>query len=293
MTSNALVNASLYDSSLAHYLSQLPGILKLDLAKERELTKRWCENSDVKAAHELVVSHLPLVVKIAFCFKNYGLPLSDLISEGNIGLMKAVKKFKREMKCRLSTYALWWIKASIQEYILKTWSFVKIGTSALKKRLFYNLKNVEKKIVDQGEVKQNTEEGGNSIAVGGSSNTFHPLSLPEITDTDINKAAYVTSLNYEYDDSGVEFIETVSNESDVRQDDALIKKENNSKMIEALRFGIQKLTERERSIISQRRLQDKPVTLDILAQKYEISKERVRQIEQRAMEKLYQYVNSS
>ena len=305
------------DQSLVKYISQVYTIPTLSIDREKFLAQRLIEHADVLAARELVVSHLRLVVKIAFRFKNYGLPMSDVISEGNIGLMKAVKKFRLEMNCRLSTYAIWWIKASIQNYILKTWSFLKIGTSFLKKKLFCNLKEAKNKLSDYHEhdaeknlvsncdelsrlcrdddipsdishsLKEcdssNIENVGDMIACG----LDEPLIDGE--DGDERFSANSTSIgNYYQDDydTSHSFIDTLHDTNSVDPERAAIDKQFDNFKIMALNNALELLNERERNIIRARHLSEKPATLDDLSKIHNISKERVRQIECSAFEKL-------
>lgn len=257
------------DTPLRNYILQIKNIKMLTEEQEKFLVEKWCKEADMDAAHQLVVSHLKLVVKIAFGFKNYGLPIWDLISEGNIGLMKAVKKFKLGMNCRLSTYAMWWIKANIQSYILKSWSLVKIGTAALKKRLFCNFNKIQKQIdLD----KDNHEHVGYDY---------------------IEKASNVLSLNHMYgDDCESEFGNMISCDNDTPEEDIIANQISNLK-VDALKAAVKNLNDREKNIIMHRRLLENPTTLQELSNKYGISKERVRQIEERAMEKLKIYVNKT
>ncbi len=302
-----LLNSSVLDTSLNKYLNQIHGIPFLSAEEEADLTYRWRNNRDISAAQTLVVSHLKLVVKVAFRFQNYGLPLIDLISEGNIGLMKAVKKFNPEMKCRLSTYALWWIKAAIQDYILKSWSLVKVASTQMKKKLFYSLNKVKHKLglLNTSTDVTNTTESGmqidNQLTTLAQENNTSALtdnsshSLTQVknkkafsSEFDYIRASNVLSLNQSYGEEGQqnELIDILEQEDYVNQEDVLIEKEKDQNKSAILKEAIKTLSFREKHILSQRYLSATPVTLDDLAKHYRISRERVRQIEESAMNKL-------
>lgn len=269
------------DTTLAGYMTQISKFPYLTEEEEHSLAKKWCEEADVKAAHTLVTSHLRLVVKIASSFKNYGLPIMDMVAEGNIGLMQAVKKFDHKKGFRLSTYAMWWIKASIQEYVLHSWSLVKIGTTVGQKKLFFNLRKIKTRLdkidnraLSAAEVKQIASD--------------LDVSEREVMDMDARLTQSDQSLNspvvgYE-DDSGemIDFVEAGGDSHDVILAESQDMERKRGLFLKAM----QTLNQRERDIIMQRRLSEPAATLEDLSVSYNISRERVRQIENRAMEKL-------
>ena len=264
---------------LRRYLQEIAQFPMLQPGEELELSRRWRDEGDVAAAHRLVTSHLRLVAKIAFKYRGYGLPVGDLIAEGNIGMMQAVKRFDPEKGFRLSTYAIWWIKAAIQEYILRSWSMVKIGSSAAQKRLFFNLRKVKQKI---GAVSERglTDEQVSHVA------SLLDVKRDDVIDMDQRMSGHDVYLN-----------STVSADSENEKIDFLAAPEDNQETVLAARQELQgkqnllqqamgKLNERERDILQRRRLKDQPDTLEDISQHYGISRERVRQIEMRAFEKL-------
>ncbi len=279
MTAAQLQLPVLVDSGLAHYMEEIKKFPMLDQEEEYMLAKSWQEYGDINAAHKLVTSHLRLVVKIAMGFKGYGLPVVDLISEGNIGLMQAVKKYDPDSGNRLSTYAMWWIKASIQEFVLKSWSLVKMGTTAVQKKLFFNLRKLKHKIdaVHQGDL---TPDEVKKIAT--------TLDVPEedVIDMDRRMSGADLSLNQhlnsESDEEWGDFLadEKESHETIIANAQEL----SNKKLL--LQKAISKLNEREQNILKARVLAESPATLDDLSKQYNISRERVRQIEARALEKI-------
>jgi len=245
------------------------------------LAKRWVEHEDAEAAHKLVTSHLRLVAKIAMGYRGYGLPLSELIAEGNIGLMQGVKKFDPDKGFRLATYAMWWIKASIQEFILRSWSLVKIGTTASQKKLFFNLRRLKGKL-------QAVEDGD-----------LHPDDVKKIATTlqvseddviSMNRRMAMggdTSLNVplrQDSDSG-EWMDWLADDTP-RQDEIVAEREEADMRHELLMAAMEELNERERHIFTERRLKEEPATLDDLSKEYNVSRERIRQIEVRAFEKV-------
>ena len=273
------------DNGFQSYMAKINKFPILNADEEYMLAKRWSEHSDYDAAHKLVTSHLRLVAKIASGFKGYGLPITDLIAEGSIGLMQAVKKFDPERGFRLSTYAMWWIKASIQEYILRSWSLVKVGSSATQKRLFFNLRRLKKHIgvMEQGEnlyPEQITEianeldvSEGEVIAMDnrmGASDQY--------LDAPVNRNGEGTT--------GVELLAS----PDKTQEEQLEETQLQNQSHNILNQALSSLNERERDIIIKRRLSDPVVTLDNLSKHYGVSRERIRQIENRAMEKLTEKV---
>lgn len=277
--------ALLPGDSLDHYLREVMKFPMLSAEEEYMLAKRWQEHTDMNAAHRLVTSHLRLVVKIAMGFRGYGLPVADLISEGGIGLMQAVKKFDPDKGFRLSTYAMWWIKAAIQEYVLKSWSLVKVGTSASQKRLFFNLKRLKQQLnaVEQGDL---SPENVDAIA------RELDVSEDEVIAMDRRMTAVDPSLNspMRSDEEGgaerIDFLEEPSDNQEIR----LLESAETSHRMALFEQAMTTLTEREQSIVRARRLEEPPQTLDELSQTYDISKERVRQVENRAIEKIQSYI---
>jgi RNA polymerase sigma-32 factor len=251
----------------------------LEADEEYMLAKRWSEHADYAAAQRLVASHLRLVAKIAHGFRGYGLPLGDLIAEGNLGLMHAVKRFDPERGFRLSTYAIWWIRAAIQEYILRSWSLVKMGTSAAQKRLFFNLKKIKRRLnaLHQNEL---THEQVREIA------TQLNVDDQDVVDMDRRMSATDRQLDAPVGTEGdAEWIDLLEEPSE-NQELMLEKRQELGRRRSLLSDAMERLTEREREIITARRLKEPPQTLEELSQHYGISRERVRQIEVRAMEKL-------
>ena len=282
MTSNVPANIPALgpDASLNRYLSEIRKFPLLKPEEEYMLAKRWQEHEDPQAATRLVTSHLRLVAKIAMGYRGYGLPVSELIAEGTIGLMQGVKKFEPERGFRLATYAMWWIKASIQEYILRSWSLVKIGTTAAQKKLFFNLRRMKSKLaaIEDGDL--------------------HPDDLKKIaTDLGVSEDDVVqmnrrmakggdTSLNAPLREDGEgEWQDWLADEGPT-QDVTVAERQEADIRHDLLREALLTLNERERHILTQRRLIDEPQTLEDLSQEYDISRERVRQIEVRAFEKL-------
>jgi RNA polymerase sigma-32 factor len=281
MVTSAALPVLTGDTTLAGYMSQISKFPYLTQDEEQDLAKKWCEDGDIKAAHKLVTSHLRLVVKIATSFKNYGLPMMDMVAEGNIGLMQAVKKFDHNKGFRLSTYAMWWIKASIQEYVLHSWSLVKIGTTAAQKKLFFNLRKMKNRL---------DKVDNNTLSPSEVKQIASDLDVPEreVMDMDYrltqsDQSLNAPALNYE-EDSG-EMIDFVANEEESHE--LVLAASQDLDYRKTLLFkAMENLNERERDIITQRRMSEPAVTLEDLSQKYDISRERVRQIENRAMEKL-------
>ena len=274
-------------SGLSRYLRDVHGFPLLDLATEQSLARRWREHGDLAAAHQLVTSHLRLVVKMAAGYRGYGLPLSELISEGNLGLMQAVKRFEPERGFRLATYAMWWIRASIQEYVLHSWSLVKIGTTAAQKKLFFGLRRIKARLkaIEDGDLEPETRR---QIA--------RELRVSEAEVVDMNRrlAAQDASLNStaggetgtsEWQDHladegpGPELTVAAAEESTLRRGlvrDALIA-----------------LSERDRLILTERRLSDPPRTLEEISQRLGLSRERVRQLENRAFDRVSQWIKKA
>ncbi len=272
------------ESGLTRYFREIWKFPVLDPAEEYMLAKRWHEHGDVDAAHKLVTSHLRLVAKIAMKYRGYGLPMSDLVSEGNVGLMKAVKKFEPERGFRLSTYAIWWIKAAITEHILKSWSLVKMGTVAAQKKLFFSLRRLKGHldIVDSGELEP---EQVRQLATA--------LDVPEGELVEMNRrmAARDASLNAKvsYEDDGIEFQDTLVDEQPSPEENVSVRQELGYRR-GLLKKALAMLPERDRRIFVERQLSEEPATLEELGQEYGISRERVRQLEARAFSKVQKVI---
>ena len=274
------------DGNLSRYLQEIRKFPLLEPQEEYMLAKRWKEHEDQEAAARMVTSHLRLVAKIAMGYRGYGLPLGEVISEGNVGLMQAVKRFEPEKGFRLATYAMWWIKASIQEYILRSWSLVKIGTTAAQKKLFFNLRRMkgEIKALEEGDLNQKNLE---KIA------TTLDVSEQEVINMNRRMSGPDSSLNAPVRaDSEGEWQDWLVDGSD-NQETVLADQEEMTERRKILTDGMKVLNERERGILAARRLQDNPQTLEDLSQEYGISRERVRQIEVRAFEKLQKAMKSA
>ncbi len=273
------------EGGLAAYLSQIKKFPMLAAEEEYMLAKNWQSTGNVKSAEKLVTSHLRLVAKIAMGYKGYGLPLNEMISEGNVGLMQAVKKFEPEKGFRLATYAMWWIKASIQEYILRSWSLVKIGTTTAQKKLFFNLKKIKNQISPQSEGdlrKEHVEDIAKRLSV----------SEDEVVSMNRRLSGKEQSLNAPIGEDGDEWQDwVVDNEMD--HDLKIAQSDEMEQRKDLLQDSIKVLNEREKKILYSRRLTDEPVTLDELSKKYKISRERVRQIENKAFEKLQKHMLNS
>jgi len=275
------------EGGLSLYLTQIKKFPMLDAEEEYMLAKNWRERGSLKSAHKLVTSHLRLVAKIAMGYRGYGLPVSELISEGNIGLMQAVKKFDPDKGFRLATYAMWWIKAGIQEYVLRSWSLVKIGTTAAQKKLFFNLKKLKQQIAPRQEGDLKNEQ------------------VEEISDRLGVKSEEVISMNRRMMGSEKSLNEPIKSGEKGEWQDWVVDKnldqelsfsqkqeldEKKSLLYEAMKV----LNEREKKIIEERKLANEPKTLEELSKKYKVSRERIRQIEIKAFEKLQKsMLNSS
>jgi RNA polymerase sigma-32 factor len=274
------------EGTLARYLQEIRKFPMLQPEEEYMLAKRWREHGDPDAAQRLVTSHLRLVAKIAMGYRGYGLPLSELISEGNVGMMQAVKRFDPERGFRLATYAMWWIRASIQEYILHSWSLVKMGTTAAQKKLFFNLRKLKGQLqaIDDGDL---SPENVKKIAT--------ELGVAEADVVSMNRrlAAPDHSLNAPLRSDGEgEWQDWLVDEVD-DQETSLGERQELGLRRDLLRAAMSHLTPRERDILAERRLRDAPTTLEDLSQKYGISRERVRQIEVRAFEKLQKAIKAA
>jgi len=266
------------ESGLARYLAEIRRFPMLQPQEEYMLAKSWREHGDRDAAQRLVTSHLRLVAKIAMGYRGYGLPIGEVISEGNVGLMQAVKRFEPEKGFRLATYAMWWIRASIQEYVLRSWSLVKMGTTANQKRLFFNLRKAKSSIsaLEEGDLKPDQLKAISTR-----------LGVPEQEVTDMNRRlSGDASLNapMRVDGDG-EWQDWLVDDS-ASQENVLADREENDNRLGALSQALNVLNERERHIFKARRLMDDPVTLEELSEQFGISRERVRQIEVRAFEKV-------
>jgi len=283
MARTAVLPALKAESGLSHYLDEIRRFPMLEPQEEYMLARRWREHGDREAAHKLVTSHLRLVAKIAMGYRGYGLPISEVVSEGNVGLMQAVKRFEPEKGFRLATYAMWWIKAAIQEYILRSWSLVKMGTTANQKKLFFNLRKAKSKIsaLDEGDLRPDQVQ---VIA--------KRLGVTEQEVVDMNRRlGGDSSLNAPIRDDGDsgEWQDWLVDESP-NQERILAEHEESDNRHEALIGALGVLNERERRIFEARRLSDDPVTLEELASEFGVSRERVRQIEVRAFEKVQKAV---
>src|ERR1700726_2703060 len=274
------------EGNLTRYLQEIRKFPMLEPEQEYMLAKRWKEHEDPQAAHKLVTSHLRLVAKIAMGYRGYGLPISEVISEGNVGLMQAVKRFEPEKGFRLATYAMWWIKAAIQEYILRSWSLVKMGTTANQKKLFFNLRKAKSKIsaLDEGDMRPDQVK---LIA--------KRLGVTEQDVIDMNRRlggdASLNAPIREDGDSG-EWMDWLVDDS-INQESRLAESEQSDNRHKALGEALTVLNDRERRIFEARRLADDPITLEELADEFGVSRERVRQIEVRAFEKVQKAVKSS
>lgn len=268
------------NTGFTKYLNEIKRFPMLEAEEEYMLAKRWVEHADYAAAQQLITSHLRLVSKIAFTFRGYGLPLMDLVAEGNIGLMQAVKKFDPEKGFRLSTYAMWWIRASIQEYILRSWSLVKVGTSAGQKRLFFNLRKMKKRL-QQAERGELTPEQIKTIA------DELEVSEQDVIDMDQRMSATDQYLSNPVggEDSKSEVGDFIADTAE-SQEEIYAERQDLDRKKSLLRKALAKLNPREQAILQERRISEEPKTLEELSQQYNISRERVRQIESRAMEKL-------
>ena len=281
MAARSMFPAISPDGNLSRYLDQIRAFPMLEQSQEYMLAKAWKEKGDVAAAHQLVTSHLRLVAKIAMGYRGYGLPIADLISEGNLGMMHAVKKFEPEKGFRLATYAMWWIKAAIQEYILRSWSLVKIGTTAGQKKLFFNLRRIKGQIqaIDDGDLKP---EQVTQIA------TQLNVTEDEVMSMNQRMAGNDRSLNVPLSrdgEGGGEWQDWLQDDSPDQESTFADHEEYDARknlMLDAM----QGLNPREQRILAARRLSEPPLTLEDLATEFNISRERIRQIEVRAFEKL-------
>ena len=273
------------DGNLQRYLSEIRKFPMLAADEEYMLAKRWKEHGDVDAVHRMVTSHLRLVAKIAMGYRGYGLPIAELISEGNVGMMQAVKRFEPEKGFRLSTYAMWWIRASIQEYILYSWSLVKMGTTAAQKKLFFNLRRLKGQIkeIDDGDL---APESVKQIA------TTLAVSEDDVVQMNRRMSGGDQSLNAPMRQDGeAEWQDWLVDDSDT-QDIVVAEADELDHRRSMLEAAMATLTERERHIFTERRLRDDPVTLEDLSNAFGVSRERVRQIEVRAFEKVQRAIRN-
>ena len=273
------------EGGLSAYLAQIKKFPMLAAEEEYMLAKNWRTTGNIKSAEKLVTSHLRLVAKIAMGYKGYGLPISEMISEGNVGLMQAVKKFKPEKGFRLATYAMWWIKASIQEYILRSWSLVKIGTTTAQKKLFFNLKKVKNQIAPRSEGDLRDEH------VTEIADKLH-VSKDEVVSMNRRLSGKEFSLNAPIGEDGDEWQDWIV-DKELDHDLKFAQQEEMKQRKDLLSDSIKILNDREKEILYARRLNDEPITLENLSKKYKISRERIRQIENKAFEKLQKHMLNS
>ena len=267
------------ETGLTRYLEEIRRFPMLEPQEEYMLAKRWREQGDRVSAHKLVTSHLRLVAKIAMGYRGYGLPVAEIVSEGNVGLMQAVKRFDPDKGFRLATYAMWWIRAAIQEYVLRSWSMVKLGTTAAQKKLFFNLRKAKSHIgaIEEGDLTPaHTAKLADRLGV----------TEKEVIDMNRRLTGPDSSLNAPLrSESENEWQDWLADDAP-DQEARLAEREERGDRHDALTHALDALNERERDIIQERRLKDEPATLEELSQKYGVSRERVRQIEVRAFEKL-------
>ncbi|MEO0981586.1 MAG: RNA polymerase sigma factor RpoH [Pseudomonadota bacterium] len=267
------------EQGLSRYLSEIRKFPMLEKGEEFMLARRWAEHEDTAAAEKMVTSHLRLVAKIAMGYRGYGLPMAEVISEGNVGLMQAVKKFDPDKGFRLATYAMWWIRASIQEYILRSWSLVKLGTTAAQKKLFFNLRRIKGEIqaLDEGDLKpEQVKEIADRLGV----------TEKEVISMNGRMSGSDASLNTPMGAEGdMEWQDWLADEDPTPANEFADRQEFDARM-QLLEAAMEDLNERERHILTERRLTDDPKTLEELSEVYNVSRERIRQIEVRAFEKL-------
>jgi RNA polymerase sigma-32 factor len=273
------------EGGLSRYLDEIRKFPMLEPSEEFMLAKRWREHGDTEAAHKLVTSHLRLVAKIAMGYRGYGLPISEVVSEGNVGLMQAVKRFEPDKGFRLATYAMWWIKAAIQEYILRSWSLVKMGTTANQKKLFFNLRKAKGRIsaLEEGDLRPDQVK---QIAT--------KLGVTEQDVIDMNRRlGGDVSLNAPLREEGEGEWQDWLVDDSASQESVLVAEEEGQNRLAALRDALGVLNPRERRIFEARRLAEDPITLEELSGEFGVSRERVRQIEVRAFEKIQDAVRKN
>jgi len=276
------------EGGLSRYLDEIRKFPMLQPQEEYMLAKRWREHEDSDAAHRLVTSHLRLVAKIAMGYRGYGLPIGEVISEGNVGLMQAVKRFEPDKGFRLATYAMWWIKASIQEYILRSWSLVKMGTTANQKKLFFNLRKAKSQIsaLEEGDLRPDQVKAiATKLGV-------HEHEVIEMNRRLSGDSSLNAPIRTDGDGEGGEWQDWLADDS-ASQENVLVAQEEADNRHLALREALGVLNERERRIFEARRLAEDPVTLEELSDEFGVSRERVRQIEVRAFEKVQKAVREA
>ena len=273
------------EGGLSVYLAQIKKFPMLDSEEEYMLAKNWKTTGNLKSAEKLVTSHLRLVAKIAMGYRGYGLPVNEMISEGNVGLMQAVKKFEPEKGFRLATYAMWWIKAAIQEYVLRSWSLVKIGTTTAQKKLFFNLKKIKNQIAPRsdGDLRdEHVSEIAQKLNV----------KKDEVVSMNRRLSGKESSLNAQIGEDGDEWQDWLTDKG-MDQELKFAQKEEMDQRKDLLKDSIKILNDREKEILYARRLNDDPITLEDLSKKYKISRERIRQIENKAFEKVQKHMLNS
>lgn len=276
-------NLAKNDDGFVQYLREIQKFPILTPEQEYEYAVRFARNNDKEAGKILIQSHLRLVVKIAYKFKNYGLPASDLVAEGNIGLIQALKKFEPEKGFRFSTYAMWWIRAFIQDYVLRSWSMVKIGTTSAQKKLFFNLNKIKKKLGINHSDNQISSENIAKIA-----NDLN-VSKEEVLDMDSRLTQSDKSLNSKFNDDETEIGDQMSDNSP-SQEEIAIKNQEISRQKALFKKAFDQLNDREKEIILKRQLIDDPQTLEELSQYFKVSRERIRQIEENAIKKIKKFI---
>ncbi|MCP8940920.1 RNA polymerase sigma factor RpoH [Alsobacter sp. SYSU M60028] len=276
------------EGGLSRYLNEIRKFPMLQPQEEYMLAKRWREHEDSDAAHKLVTSHLRLVAKIAMGYRGYGLPIGEVISEGNVGLMQAVKRFEPDKGFRLATYAMWWIKASIQEYILRSWSLVKMGTTANQKKLFFNLRKAKSQIsaFEEGDLRPE------QVAAIATKLGVHEQEVVEMNRRLGGDSSLNAPIRTDGDGEGGEWQDWLADDS-ASQESVLVQQEEADNRHAALTEALQVLNARERRIFEARRLSEDPVTLEDLSEEFGVSRERVRQIEVRAFEKVQKAVREA
>ena len=288
MTKNHYLPTLTNDSGFYKYLQEINKIPSLTQEEEFSLAKAYLEQNDLEAAQKLVSSHLKLVAKIAVTYKNYGLPMPELVSEGNLGLLQAVKKYNPELGFRLSTYAMWWIKASIQEYVLRSWSLVKIGTTAAQKKLFFSLNKIKRKITNLYSRAINDQDFIQIAEELGVTHTDVVEMNTRLSGADLSLNSTVSNRDEASQAEMIEFLP----ENRPSQEIMLINQQESINKHSMLTKAMQILNPREFEILTARKLKESPATLGELSIKYSISKERVRQIENKAFEKIQHFILS-
>jgi RNA polymerase sigma-32 factor len=286
----ALAPAPNPEGSLSRYLTDIRKFPMLEAQEEFELAKDYAKSGDTKSAHKLVTSHLRLVAKIAMGYRGYGLPIGEVISEGNVGLMRAVQKFDPDRGFRLATYAMWWIRASIQEYVLRSWSLVKIGTTAAQKKLFFNLRRLKGEInaIDGGALNPD-QVSDIAERLGVREDEVSSMEGRLSGDQSLNAPLRGGDMG---DEGGGEWQDWLEDESPTPEEQVVQEDETNSRRAILIQ-AMSGLNEREREILMARRLTDPPETLEVLSQRHDVSRERIRQIEARAFEKLKAAMSSA